>query len=69
MFDPIPQIFGFIVAITFMSLPAVAASTVVTGAFILMKLLAFTGTPERPALAASGVQINEEHGSASRRRR
>ena len=38
MFNPIPQLFGFFVAITFMSLPAVALTMTPMGSFILLKL-------------------------------
>ena len=38
MFDPIPQIAGFFIAITFMSLPLVALTTLPAASAVLLKL-------------------------------
>lgn len=38
MFDPIPQLAGFFVAITFMSLPFVALTSLPLAAFALLKV-------------------------------
>lgn len=38
MFDPIPQLTGFFVAITFMSLPFVALTSLPLAAFALLKI-------------------------------